>query len=409
MSKEKKRNSLPRRLMRMAKWLIPVAVIAVLVALAMKPKPIEIDAGTVVRGTMRMTVNDDGEARVRERYRISVPLAGHLRRINYELGDSVKQGDALVSIDPGVSSLLDPRVRAQAEAAVRSAEAGVSQAKTQLEARRVEAGQLKKAFERSQTLHQKGNVADMEFEQAESAYLTAKHAADAADAAVEMARFELDQAKAALLMFDGKPAVSDSGSFVIRSPIDGVLLGIQDKSARMVATGDPLLELGDPSALEMRIDVLSQDAVQIQPGQTVLVEHWGGAAPLVGRVRRVNPSAYTKVSALGVDEQRVDVIADFTVPPADGETLADGYRIEARIVIWEEPDAVQVPAGALFREGESWAAYKMEGDVAKLVLLKLGFNNGEYAQVLDGLSPDDRVILHPGDRIAEGTLVTPRK
>jgi HlyD family secretion protein len=412
MSKPKNRNSTLRRLLRVAKWLILLAAVAVLVALAMKPKPIEVDVGAVLRGIMQFTVDDDGEARVRERYRLFAPLAGRMHRITLDSGDVVKKGDVLVTLDPGAPDLLDPRARAQAEATMRAAAASVTSAQTQLEARSVEADQLRKAFERNRLLHEKGNVADAAFEESESAYLAAKHAREAAASAVEIARFELEQANAALLRFNATPEEVPSGDawgFDIRAPIDGVILKIEDESARTVQAGVALLEIGDPQQLEMRIDVLSQDAVGIKPGQAIIVDHWGGAKPLEGRVRRVEPSAYTKVSALGVDEQRVDVLADFVDLPPDGETLADGYSIEARIVIWEKADALQVPAGALFRQSDDWAVYKIDAGHARLTLLKLGRNNGEVAEVLDGLQEGDSVILHPGDRIADNTLVMPRK
>ncbi|MCB1094734.1 MAG: HlyD family efflux transporter periplasmic adaptor subunit [Verrucomicrobiae bacterium] len=412
MSKQKNRNSLLCRLLGTLKWLIPLAIIVVLAIVAMQPKPIEVDAGSVIRGTMRFTVDDDGEARVRERYRLSAPLAGRMHRITLKPGDFVKKGDVLVTLDPGAPDLLDPRARAQAEATMHASTAAVTSARTQLEARSVEAEQLKKAFDRSQVLHEKGNIADAAFEESESAYLAASHARDAAASAVEIAQFELEQANAALLRFDAVPeeaAPGDAWGFSIRAPIDGVILRVEDESERTVQAGVALLELGDPQQLEMRIDVLSQDAVAIKPGQAVLVQHWGGANPLEGRVRRVEPSAYTKVSALGVDEQRVDVLADFVALPGEGETLADGYRIEARIVVWEKADALQVPAGALFRQGDDWAVYKFESDRARLTLLKIGRNNGEVAEVLDGLQEGDRVILHPGDRISDNTLIMPRK
>lgn len=416
MSKDKERNSTRRRWRRLLKWLIAAGIITALVILALKPKAVEVDAATIVRGAMRLTVDEDGKTSVRQRYRIFAPLAGKLSRITLESGDAVKQGEVLAILDPETPTLLDPRARAQGEAAVRAAEAAVASALTQLEARSVEAAQRKKAFERTKTLNERGNLSDAEFEQSESAYLAAKHAREAAASAAEIARYELEQAKAALRRFDDvdetptpDSETPDSPGFSIRAPIDGVVLGIENKSARLVQSGAPLLEIGDPDALEMRIDVLSQEAVSIKPGQRVIVEHWGGANPLEGRVRRIEPSAYTKVSALGVDEQRVDVIADFTAPLPDGATLADGYRIEARIVIWETDDAVQVPAGALFREGDQWAVYKIDGDRARLKRIEVGRNNGEVAEVLAGLEAGDRVLLHPGDRIAENTLVAPRK
>lgn len=391
--------------LRFLKWLIALGAIAALIGLASKPSPVEVDIGTVISGPMMVTIDDDGESRVRERYRITAPLAGQLLRIALDPGDTVKKDDVLATIQPSIPGLLDPRVRAQAEAATNAAEAGVTGARTQFEARSAEASQLEKAYQRNKLLHEKGNVADAAFEEAESTYLAAKHAREAAAASVEIAKFELEQAKAAMLLFDS-PNDTPSSGFAVHAPCDGAVLVIDDKSARTVTAGDSLMQIGDPVQLEMRIDVLSQDAVKIKPGQKIIIDHWGGDQPLNGNVRRIEPHAYTKVSALGVDEQRVDIIADFDGAPA---TLADGYRIEARIVIWENPAAIQIPAGALFRQGVKWAAYKLDGDLARLTLLELGRNNGETAEVLAGLSAGDSVILHPGDRIAEGTLIRPRQ
>lgn len=404
MTKSKNNRSAARRLLRQLKWLVPLVIVAGLVALAFIPKPVEVDLGEVTRGPMMLTVDDDGESRVRERYTISAPLPGRLLRVGLDAGDKVAKGATLATIDPGAPTLLDPRARAQAEALVKAAQAGIDRAKIQIDAAKVDADQLEKAFRRNQGLHESGNVADAVFEQSEGAYLAAKHAHAAAQSAMEIARFELEQAKAALLRTGDDAPTGDAWNLVIASPIDGTVLRVHEESARMLQAGTPLLEIGDPAQLEMRIDVLSQDAVKIKAGQKVIIEHWGGATALTGRVRLVEPSAFTKVSALGVDEQRVNVLADFE----DGAPLGDGYRVEARIVIWESDDPLQVPAGALFRTGEQWSVYVAKGEVSQLVTIEIGHNNGEFAEVLSGLSEGDRVVLHPGDRVEDGTLIEPR-
>ncbi len=404
-------------LARAVKWLVGLAVIAGLLALAFIPKPVEVDTGTIDQGPMVLTIDDDGESRVRERYTISSPLAGQILRIGLDPGDAVKQGDVLAVITPQTPHLLDPRARAQAQARVDAASASVSNAKTQLQARQVQADQLEKSYQRNQILHRNGNVADATFEQIEAAYLAAKHARNAAASAVSIARFDLQQAQAALRHFnppENEGAHHPDANFTIHSPIDGQVLRVYEKSSRNIQPGTRLLEVGDPNDLELRIDVLSQDAVRIKPGQKVIIRHWGGDTTLHGRVRLVEPSAYTKVSALGVDEQRVDVIADFAEgseaenPAAFRGLLGDGYRIEAGIVVWESSDSLQVPAGSLFRKGQDWAVYKIDGDRARLSIIKIGHNNGEFAEVLSGLDSGEQVILHPGDRIDDGTLIRPR-
>ncbi len=406
--KRKNNSSAGRKVMGTLKWLVPLALIVWVLAMAFARKPVEVDLGTVTRGAMMLTIDDDGETRVRERFVISAPLAGRLLRIGLDAGDELKTGDTLATIDPGPSNLLDPRTRAQAKALVGAAEAAILRTQRQLDARTVEVDQLELTYNRNKTLRDKGNIADALFEQSEGAFLAARHAQEAAKSAVDMAKFDLEQAKAALLRTEptgGEKTEPADWTFVIKSPIDGRVLHVHQESSRMVQPGTPLLDVGDPGEIELRIDVLSQDAVKIKPGQRVIVEHWGGDQALEARVRVVEPSAFTKVSALGVDEQRVFVIADLE---ADARELGDQFRIEARIVIWENDDALRVPAGALFRKGDSWAVYVSNGDRAQLKILEVGRNNGEVAEVLAGLNSDDRVILHPGDRVENGTLIKPR-
>ncbi len=409
MSGDKKSRNRPlRRFVRLMKWLVPLGIITALVLLAIRPKPVEVDVGEVTRGAMRLTIDDDGETRVKDRYTLSAPLAGQLMRIDLDPGDRVNKGEVLATLLPAAPGLLDDRARARAEAAVRGAEIAIESAETQVESRSIEADRLAKAFQRSQLLHTKGNIADAAFEEAESAHLAALPALRRAKASVEIARFDYDQAKAALLRFDGSAGAADLQGFHLPAPIDGKVLRVHEKSSRAVQAGTPLLEIGDPRELEIRIDVLSRDAVLIRSGQEVIIEHWGGESELMARVRHVEPSAYTEVSALGVDEQRVDVIADFQSVPDTASALADGFRVEARIVIWQSDDALKVPVGALFRDGPEWAVYRIAGGVARLTHLQLDRKNGEVAEVLSGLDHGDRVILHPGDRIEDGTLITPR-
>lgn len=394
--------------MRSLKWLVPLAIVVGLVSLAFMPKAIEVDLGTVGQGAMTVTIDDDGETRVRDRYTISTPLTGQLQRISLNPGDIINKGDVLAIINPVAPGLLDPRARRQAVAQVNAAKAGIDSATTQWEARKMEAAQLEKSYLRNQSLHNNGSVSDATYEQIESAYLAAKHAREAARSAVAIAEFELKLAEAALLHFDETNNNDDDATFIIHSPVDGQVLRVHEKSSRSLQPGIPLLEIGNPRELEIRIDVLSQDAVSILPGQQIIIRHWGGTPALHGRVRLVEPSAFTKVSALGVDEQRVNVIADFEKPDTIPDSIGDGYRVEAGIIIWESKDALKLPAGALFRHGKNWAVYKIEGRRARLTTVEIGRNNGDSAEVLTGLDAGDQVILHPSDRIEDGTLIKPR-
>lgn len=399
-----------RRLLRLLKWLVPLALVVGLLVLAFCPRPLEVDLGEVTRGPMMHTVDEDGTTRVRERYVVSAPLAGRLLRVELDPGDCIEKAAHLATLDPGAPDLLDPRQRAQAEARLRSVEASLERAERQLETAQVDADLQSKAFARAKTLFEKGNIRQAAMEEAESSHLAAELAAKAAASAVKVATFDLEQARAALIHTRNEDESRDPAEFhfSIHSPIDGLVLRVFEESSTVVTAGTPLLEIGDPADLELRIDVLSQDAVRIRPGQRVLLEHWGGDRPLNARVRLVEPSAFTKVSALGVDEQRVNVIADLEDAPAEHEFLGDAFRVEARVVTWESSAALRVPAGALFRTGEDWTVYRVVADRAELVTVTLGHNNGSEAEVLDGLSEGDRIILHPGDQVADGSLVSPR-
>lgn len=431
------------QLLRVLKWIVPAAVIAGLSYLAFAPKAVESDLGKVFIKPMDITIEDEGETRVRERYLITSPLPGRVLRIDLEPGDFIEQGDHLATIIPEASRLLDPRTRAQAQAVVSAAEASLTRAEEQVELATVEVEATAKAHRRNTQLHRSESISDAAFENSERAFLTARHTLHAAESGVELSWFELEQARAALLHAErdlprpeptsrladpefapetpaDPPAdqpehpedPDNKCSFIIRSPIDGQVLRVAEKSGRAIQPGTQLLEIGDPRELEIAIEVLSQDAVKIAPGQLVRIEHWGGSSPLTGHVRYVEPSAFTRISALGVDEQRVNVIVDFEPPPASGEELlGDGFRVEARIVVWENHNTLQVPAAALFRQDRQWAVFLVDPATsrARLTTIEVGHQNGESAEILSGVSEGDHVILHPGGNITNGTRIKPRK
>ncbi|MAS94205.1 MAG: efflux transporter periplasmic adaptor subunit [Verrucomicrobiales bacterium] len=407
MSSTQKQSSIPH----FVKWVIPALIIIAVVAFAFVPRPIKVDLGEVKEQAMMVTVDDDGETRVRERYTVSAPLGGRLLRVGLDPGDSVSEGDILATIDPGSPDLLNPRTRAQLEAMVKASKATVARAKTQVEVATVDLEQEQKNVDRNAKLVESGGVSQAEFEESQRRYSAASYAVEAANSNLEVANFELEQAKAALIHTQGggeqETTEEKDWNFIIRSPVSGKVLRVHEESSRMLQPGASILEVGDPKDLEMRIDVLSQDAATIQPGQKVIIEHWGGSAQLTGRIRLVEPSAYTKVSALGVDEQRVDVIADFDSLP-DDENIGDGYRIEARIVVWDSPDVVTVPSGALFRSGENWAVFRVIDGKAALQPVEIGHRNGQVAEILSGISEGDTVVLHPGDQVEDGTRVEAR-
>jgi HlyD family secretion protein len=390
--------------------LLAACAVAAATAYALWPRPIPVDLATVTRGPLQVTVDEDGKTRVHERYIVSAPLAGQLARIDLEAGDAVAAGQTLLAtIEPVDPSLIDDRTRSEAEARVRAAEASGERASARIEEAREARELANHEFERAKSLRKSQSIPQAEYDRTEHEERRTAQALRAAEFALQVAQFELEMAKAVLIRTRPRGA-NDQGPerLELRSPVSGRVLRVYQESARVVEPGLALIELGDPAEMEVEIDVLSSDAAAIRPGAKVWLEHWGGEQPLQARVRLVEPSGFTKISALGVEEQRVNVIADFVGPPESRVQLGDAYRVEARIVTWESPDVLKVRAGCLFRHGGKWAVYLAEGAFANLRSVEIGKNNGLEAEVLTGLQAGDRVLLHPSDKITDGTRVAPR-
>jgi HlyD family secretion protein len=349
---------------------------------------------------MRVTVDEDGETRVRDRFVISAPVSGRLQRIAFEPGDTVvRGGSALARITPAAAPLLDPRTRAELSAGVEAARAVVGQAGAERDRAATALTRTRSTLRRQQELMKAGAIAGDELEAAETAVATGEEALRAAEFMATRAEYELQLARARMT------APSASGGAVdIVSPIDGVVLRRMRQSESVVPVGEPLLEIGAPDRIEIVADLLSTDAVRIAVGADVLIDQWGGDHTLRGRVRRIEPSGFMKVSALGVEEQRVNVLIDF-VEPAEAAPLGDGYRVEVRVVLWEEADVLRVPVGSLFRQGEDWATFVVEADTARLRPVQLGQRNEDYGQVVSGLDAGATVVLHPPDTLSDGTRV----
>ena len=334
-------------------------------------------------------------------------LRAALQRIELEPGDEISAAETVLAvIEPGDPSLLDARAQALAEARVKAAEAALAQSLEGLTQADEDNSLAAKEFKRVRALFEKEFASQKELDMAESGARKAEAGLRAATLAQKIAEFELEQSRAALI--HSTPGSAAAQRFQIPAPIDGKVLHLFQESSAVVPVGSKLLEVGNPTDLEVEIDVLSTDAVRISPGQRVVLEHWGGPHALEARVRLVEPGAFTKVSALGVEEQRVFVIADLIDPPERRPTLGDAYRVEARVVVWEEDDVLRVPAGALFREGENWAVFERVDGYAKLREVKLGENNGLEAEVLEGLDAGAEVVLHPTDQIEIDVLIEPR-
>ncbi|BBO30650.1 efflux RND transporter periplasmic adaptor subunit [Lacipirellula parvula] len=405
-----------------------VAAVVAAIILGLRPAPVEADLAKVVRGEIRETVDQDGKTRLRERYTVSAPLAGRLLRIELDPGDEVAAGETLVaSIEPRDPELLDARALLQAEANVKAAEAKLARATPLLDeaTANLEFAEADMRRARAAQRESVGAITQNELENKEMFRRTRAALVRSAQHSQEIAQFELDQARAALLRSrpPEKPAKPEAGEeqerapypqqdpqwhFNILSPINGRVLRVFKESEAVVAAGEPLLEIGDPHDLEIEIDVLSRDAVKVRPGATVVLEEWGGDRPLHGEVRLVEPSGFTKISTLGVEEQRVNVIVDLIDPPQQRDDLGDGFRVEARIVIAEADDVLKIPSSALFRVGDDWATFRVENGVARQQTVKLGLENGLEAEIRGGLAEGDVVVMHPGDNVVDGRAVKPR-
>jgi HlyD family secretion protein len=374
------------------------------------PQPVDVEAAAVTRGHLRVTVDEDGKTRIKERYVVVAPLAGRVLRIDLDPGDAVTRGQTvLATIEPNEPEILDVRTIAQAEAKVKAAQAALDRAQPLIERARSELEFAQSELERFRKLAKTDSASKRDVEQAEMLYRSRVQDYSAARHAQDIAQFELEMARAALVRVrPAEAGPADDRQLLIQAPITGQVLRLFQESATIVRAGDQLLELGDPRDLEIEVDVLSDDAVKIKPGDQAFLEQWGGARPLPATVRRIEPSGFTKISALGVEEQRVNVILDLDDPPEKRRELGDAFRVEARIVIWEQDDVLQVPTGALFRRGDQWAVFAVRGDRAELRPLEIGRRNSLAAQVVSGLQAGDEVILHPSDKVRPGVQVQRR-
>ncbi|MFM9118572.1 MAG: efflux RND transporter periplasmic adaptor subunit [Planctomycetota bacterium] len=387
-----------------------ILVSGILLAYALWPAAIIVDLAPVTRGSLQVTVAEDGKTRVKERYIISAPLAGQMSRIDFHAGDDVEaEKTVLTTISPIDPLLLDARALAEAEARVSAAEAALEQSLARLDAARESQRLAEDQFLRAKRLITTRSIPPAEYDQAEHEERIAAGALRAAEFGNHVAQFELTVAQAAFIRTRPKsdPAAQNQ-RLEVRSPVAGQVLRVIHESAGVVTAGQQLIEIGNPRELELEIDLLSADAARTKPGAKVLLEQWGGTAPLRGRVRLIEPSGFMKVSALGVEEQRVNVIADFEETPETLLPLGDAFRVEARIVIWESPEVTKVPAGALFRQGDSWAVFLAQQGRVERRLVTIGQNNGQEAEVLEGLVAGDMVVVYPSDQVRAGRRVRSR-
>ena len=382
-----------------------IVIIVIALGFGFRPPPVYVDVAHVSRGPLQVTVEEEGKTRVIDRYVIFAPVAAYARRVELDVGDTVSKEQSLVQLEPLPSAVLDPRSRAEAQARVEAAEDALSAARENVRAAAATAELAETELRRVKRLRDNNIASQDEEDRAQAETQNTQAVLRSARFAVEVARHELEAAKTAL-QYSGAKAVDNAmAPLLITSPIDGGVLKIHHESEGVVALGQALIEVGDPRSLEIEVDVLSADAVRIQPGMAVMFERWGGDEPLYGVVRRVEPVGFTKISALGVEEQRVWVISDITSPAQQWQPLGDGYRVEAAFVLWREEDVLQIPSSALFRDGEGWAVFVMESGRARHRAVRIGQRNGLIAQVLDGVVEGERVITHPDENVDDGVRV----
>jgi HlyD family secretion protein len=373
------------------------------------PKAVEVDIVAVSRGPLQVTIEEEGRTRLKERFVVSAPIAGYMRRIDAKVGDPVRKGQTLVALEPLRSQPLDPRSLAEAEATVFAAQAGLDAVIEKERAAAADADYMEKRLERIANLYSKRYVAQDQFDQTESEAKRARAVQFSAKAAVDVSRSELDRAKIVLKNFPPGGIAEKANTVYVSSPVSGAVIKIYRESEGAVNVGEPLLEIGDSKNLEVRIELLSSDAVRIKKGGAVLFKRWGGEGTLTGTVRIVEPAGFTKVSSLGVEEQRVLVIVDITSPPETWRLLGDGYRLEAYFVVWEGKDILQIPASGLFRSGDEWAVFVEDNGKARQRTLEIGHRNGLTAEIISGLQEKERVVAHPDDSIKNGTPIRLRR
>jgi len=372
---------------------------------SMRPAAVPADFAAATRGDLTVTIDDEGETRVQDVYVVSAPVAGRLQRIELDVGDEVVAGQSVLALfQPQDPALLDVRLLSEAEAGVGLAEADGARTRAELDYARQE-------LTRAEALARNGTISAAALDRARLAARAAKALADQAATALIKRKADLKTARAAMASAESSDSRSGISLVQVRAPVNGRVLRRIQESAGILAAGTPLLEIGDPAKLEIVTDLLSTDAVKVKPGNEVIIDDWGGA-PLKGVVRRVEPFGFTKVSALGVEEQRVNVIIDFTSPMDEWRTLGHGYRVMTRIVTQREKGALKVPVGALFRLGDEWAVFLNDGNFdggnARLVRTRIGARNTIEAQVLDGVPEGGLIIVYPNDQVTEGVRVVKR-
>ena len=373
--------------------------------MGLRPQSVQVETSTAKYSAMRTTILEEGKTRIRNRYLVSSHVGGLLQRTSLRPGDKVLAGlTKVATVEPEPSTLLTPRDFGQSAARIKAAEATLQQREAELQRAESAAELANRDQTRSNALSTSGAISEKEKDSAEITAAMRMRELRSAEFGRNVARFELEQARVML-----HEETKGSAAVEITAPVNGVVLTVFEENARAILPGAPLLEIGNPEDLEVEIELLSADAVMIHSGAPVELERWGGPTALKGYVRLVEPAAFTKTSALGVEEQRVRVLVDFTPPTAEGRFIGDRFRVEGRIELWQTPRALTIPAGSLFRHGSDWAVFRNDHGIARSVNVQIGHHNGEVAEILGGLQEGAEIVIYPPDSVRENKRIRPRR
>ncbi|MCC5862044.1 MAG: HlyD family efflux transporter periplasmic adaptor subunit [Gammaproteobacteria bacterium] len=389
------------------RWIVPALAVALalVLVLALRPSPLPVSTAEVTRGAFVESVDEEGQTRLRETYTVSAPIAGYLQRVRPEPGDTVELGETLFRMEPHPAPALDARSLEQARENLAAVRARRQTAEANLATVAADAEFAASEYARYRELHDRGLVSTTEMERARAARDRQAAARRAAEYAVEVAGFEVESARAVLDIASGQRPAEDQPELEIRAPVAGVILRRHRCCEGTIAAGEAVVDVGSLDDLEVQVDLLSMAAVRVRPGMRVRLTGWGGDEVIEGRVRRVEPAGFTRVSALGVEEQRVPVIVDLDDADEAWRALGVGFRVEAEFILWEDDEVLQAPTSALFRREGDWAVFVVDDGRAALRRVERGRSSGLTTQIIDGLVAGERVITHPGDQVREGSRV----
>lgn len=399
------RLQMPRLSFRTVFWALVAVGLAALLALAFRPGAAAVDTAEVSRGPLTVTIRDEARTRSRDLYVVSAPVAGRLLRVGNRAGEPVAAGEVIAVVQPAPPTFIDERSRREGEAAVRAGMAGLQLSQAELERAETQLAWARGEAQRAETLFAGGVASQSALDRARLELRTAAAAVAHARAGVGVRQADLEAARTRLVDPGGSGGTARAVS--IRAPAAGRVLRVLQESEAVVAQGAPVMEIGDSGDIEVVAELLSSDAARVSVGAPVSIDSWGGP-PVSGRVRKIEPAGFLKVSALGVEEQRVNVIIDAVDPPAYWRAVGHGYRVEAAVTVWRADSVLRVPVGSLFRDGGRWAVFRVEGGRARLTPVQIGQSDGELTEVRSGLAPGQRVVVYPGQAVADGGRVRPR-